>query len=51
MNPVTADPVGQRDLGVAGVDAEAARWAEIYKRYDQTLRDRRKLIALVLWEL
>lgn len=37
-------------LHVAGEDTEAARWAAIYQRYDQTLRDRRKLIALALWK-
>jgi hypothetical protein len=37
-------------LHVAGEDAEAARWTEIYHRYDQALRDRRKLVALALWE-
>jgi hypothetical protein len=38
-------------LHVAGEDAEAAGWAEIYKRYDQALRDRRKMVALALWSL
>jgi hypothetical protein len=38
-------------LHLAGEDTEAARWTEIYKRYDRALRDRRKLVALALWEL
>jgi len=36
-------------LQVAGESAEAARWNDIYKRYDQALSDHRKLIALSIW--
>ncbi len=36
-------------LQVAGASAEAGRWNEIYQRYDQALRDHRKLIALAIW--
>lgn len=38
-------------LHLAGEDAEAARWTEIYQRYDRALRDRKKLVALALWDI
>jgi hypothetical protein len=38
-------------LQLAGDTARAAWWNEIYKRYDQALRDRRKAVALALWKL
>ncbi len=41
--------VRRSSLLVAGEPAEAARWNEIYQRYDQALRDHRKLIALAIW--
>jgi hypothetical protein len=38
-------------LQLAGDTARAAWWNEIYKRCDAALRDRRKLVALALWQL
>jgi hypothetical protein len=38
-------------LQLAGDTARSAWWNDIYKRYDQALRDRRKLVALALWKL
>ena len=35
-------------LEVAGEHTEAARWGAIYQRYDAALRDRRKLVPLLL---
>lgn len=37
-------------LKLAGLPAEAARWDAIYRRCDAVLRDRRRLVALMLWE-
>jgi hypothetical protein len=38
-------------LQLAGASADAARWDEIYRRVAAVLKDRRKLAALVLWQL
>jgi hypothetical protein len=38
-------------LQLAGDTATAAWWDAIFKRYDQALRDRRKLVAIALWRL
>lgn len=44
--------IARRDvLTLAGQPAEAARWNEIYRRFDIALRDRQKLIALMLWQI
>jgi hypothetical protein len=37
-------------MKLAGVADEAARWTAIYRRFDAVLDDRRRLIALMLWE-
>jgi hypothetical protein len=38
-------------LQLVGATDQAARWADIYKRYDDAFRDRKKLLALALWDL
>jgi hypothetical protein len=37
-------------MKLAGVPEEAARWDEIYRRFDAVLEDRRRLVSLMLWE-
>jgi hypothetical protein len=37
-------------LRMAGATDEAARWDAIYRRFDEAFEDRRRLMALLLWE-
>lgn len=42
----------RRDMfRIAGATEMAARWDAIFRRYDQALRDHRRLVALLLWQL
>jgi hypothetical protein len=38
-------------LRLAGATAAAASWDAIYRRFDHVFRDRRRLVALMLWQL